>query len=246
MARARGLPLQTPSTLKNHIITEEADVAVVAAYGLMLPQRVLDRFPCINIHPSLLPRWRGAAPIERAIMAGDDKTGVCIMKMDAGLDTGPIFCREELAISPQDTGGTLTERLANIACRLLLGTLQRLTSGAALVVSQEEDGVTYAHKITKDDELIHWANDGQTIERQIRALSPNPCAYFMSDDERIKVVEASFEFAEHGLEPGTIIRDEGALRVTVAGGFILPTVVQRAGGKRMMARDFLRGWRMGK
>jgi methionyl-tRNA formyltransferase len=245
LARSRGLTVETPHTLKGYDKLEQADVAVVAAYGLILPASVLNafRFGCINVHPSLLPRWRGAAPLERSIMAGDIVTAVAIMQMDAGLDTGPILAQESATILPSDTGGTLADRLAEQGSQLLINVLRDMQEGRSIEpLRQSDEGITYAHKITKQDELIDWTQDGEAIGRQIRALNPSPCAYTMINGERIKIIEANFEVADHATEPGTVINNQ--MHIAAHGGIIVPKVVQRAGGKQLGIMEFLRGFRL--
>jgi methionyl-tRNA formyltransferase len=175
-ALARGLEVFQPPTLRDEasrarIAAVGADVMVVAAYGLILPQAVLDlpRFGCINIHASLLPRWRGAAPIQRALLAGDTETGVCIMQMEAGLDTGPVLMREALPIAPDDSTGSLHDRLADLGARLAVAALSGLPLPAQ---PQPAEGVTYAHKIEKAESLIDWSRPAADIDRQVRAFSP--------------------------------------------------------------------------
>lgn len=192
-AEALGLPVRHPVTLRSEdeqrtFAALKADVAVVVAYGLILPQTVLDAptSGCVNIHASLLPRWRGAAPIHRAIMAGDAETGVCIMQMEAGLDTGPVLTRQSTAIGEAETTENLHDRLAAIGAELIVRTLPELSDLEP--VSQPDEGVTYAHKVEKSEAAIDWARPASEVDRQIRGLSPFPGAWFEYEGARIKVL----------------------------------------------------------
>lgn len=241
-AEALGIEVRHPASLKG---AEEqaafgalgADVAIVAAYGLILPQAVLDapKHGCLNIHASLLPRWRGAAPIQRAIMAGDEETGVTIMQMEAGLDTGPMLA---VAKTPVDgkTAGELTAELAELGANLMVEVLADLPSHAGVV--QPEEGVTYAHKIDKAEARIDWSLSAEQIERQVRAFAPAPGAWFELTGERCKVLAATV--AEVSGKPGQVLDDR--LTVACGQGAIRPLTVQRAGRPAMATTDLLRGW----
>jgi methionyl-tRNA formyltransferase len=222
------------------------DVMVVAAYGLILPQWVLDlpRLGCLNIHASLLPRWRGAAPIHRAIEAGDAETGVTIMQMDAGLDTGDMLLEERIAIAPQDTTATLHDQLAALGGRLVVEALELAACGGLKPVKQPEQGVTYAHKIEKAEAAIDWSQPAEAIERRIRAFDPFPGASAQVNGETVKVWRARAVPGRGGVEPGTIVAvDEQGIGVACGGqGCLEITELQRAGGKRLAAADFLRGF----
>lgn len=241
-AEELGIAVRHPLSLKS---TEEraafaaldADIAVVAAYGLILPQAVLDapRHGCLNIHASLLPRWRGAAPIHRAILTGDEETGVTIMQMEAGLDTGPMLAKVTTPVDRKTTGG-LTAELADLGARLMVSVLADL--GAYPPEVQSEAGVTYAHKIDKAEARIDWTQTAAQIERQIRAFSPAPGAWLEFEGERCKILEA--EIAEGNGAPGSVLDD--ALTVACGTGAIRPTFVQRAGRPAMATADLLRGW----
>jgi methionyl-tRNA formyltransferase len=227
---------------------EEArpDVLVVAAYGLILPQWVLDlpRLGCLNIHASLLPRWRGAAPIHRAIEAGDAETGVTIMQMDAGLDTGDMLLEERIAIGPQDTTATLHDRLAALGGRMVVEALELAGCGGLRPVKQPGEGVTYAHKIEKAEAAIDWSQPAEVIERRIRAFDPFPGASAQIGGETVKVWRARALPGRGSVEPGTIVAvDEHGIGVACGGqGGLEITELQRAGGKRLPAADFLRGF----
>ena len=241
-AEVLGLPVRAPVSLRDVEVQAEfaalgAEIAVVVAYGLILPQAVLDAPArgCLNIHASLLPRWRGAAPIQRAIMAGDAETGVCIMGMEAGLDTGPVLLREAVAIGAQDTAGTLHDRLAEMGGRLIVDVLGRID--ALVPVPQPEVGVTYAAKIYKAEARIDWTLPAEEVDRQIRGLAPFPGAWCEIEGERVKVLLS--ELAEGGGPPGTVLDDR--LTVACGTGAVLLTRLQRAGAGAMDARTYLRG-----
>ena len=213
-----------------------ADIAVVAAYGLILPQAVLDapRLGCLNVHASLLPRWRGAAPIQRAILAGDAATGVTIMRMEAGLDTGPMLAKQVVAVAGK-SAGELTDELAEVGARLIEGVLGDLA--AFHPVAQPEDGITYARKIDKAESRLDFAQSAEQVERQVRAFSPKPGAWFELEGERYRVLAAEV-VEDHGT-PGETLDD----RLTIACGedAIRPTLIQRAGRPAMETRALLRG-----
>ncbi|MES2787914.1 MAG: methionyl-tRNA formyltransferase [Pseudomonadota bacterium] len=232
---------------KQAIEAARADVMIVAAYGLILPQWVLDapRLGCLNIHASLLPRWRGAAPIHRAIEAGDTETGVTIMQMDAGLDAGDMLLEERLPISQQDTTGVLHDRLAALGGRLIVEALELAACGGFKPVRQPEPGVTYAHKIDKAEAAIDWSQPAAVIARRIRAFDPFPGATGWLAGESIKIWTAQpVESAVAGVAgvPGQIlaVQDDG-FDVQCGEGALRITQVQRPGGKRLSVADFLRG-----
>jgi methionyl-tRNA formyltransferase len=213
---------------------------VVVAYGLILPQAVLDLPPrgCVNVHASLLPRWRGAAPIQRAIMAGDDSTGVTIMLMDHGLDTGPMLLRESIAVFPGETAGTLHDRLAVLGARLIVTALDGLAAGKLTATPQPAEGAVYAAKLGRADEIIDWRKSADEIARQVRALAPSPGAWFTAKGERIKLLAA--QPAGGGGEPGAILDDQ--LTIACGRGALRPLQLLRAGRAPMAAADFLRGF----
>jgi len=252
-AEHHGIPVLQPGTLKDpathaRLREAQADVLVVAAYGLILPQAVLDlpRRGALNIHASLLPRWRGAAPIQRALLAGDLVSGVSIMQMDAGLDTGPVLLSEPVGIAPEETGGTLHDKLASLGARLIVTALEGLSRGAAQATPQPTEGVTYAHKIGKAEARIDWRRAAVEIERQIRAFNPFPGALARLRAEDIKVwrstlVSTALVSAGVG-SPGSIFRvDNEGIAVACGVGALRLTELQRAGGKRLSADAFLRG-----
>ena len=240
-AEALGLPVRTPARLRDPADQQafaalQADVAVVVAYGLILPQPVLDapRLGCLNIHASILPRWRGAAPIHRAILAGDAETGVAIMQMEAGLDTGPVLALERTPIGPEETTGTLHDRLSAMGAALITDVLDRLPLPAA---PQPEAGVTYAAKIDKAEARIDWTRPADQIDRQIRGLSPFPGAWCMVGDERVKLLSSAL--AQGAGAPGTVLPD---FTVACGTGAVRVTLAQRAGKRPMTPADLLRGW----
>lgn len=236
-----GLPVRHPARLKDPADQADfaalgADVAVVVAYGLILPQPVLDapKHGCLNIHASLLPRWRGAAPIHRAIMAGDAETGVCIMQMEAGLDTGPVLLREALAIGPTETTAELHDRLSALGARLIIEALDKLLS--LTPVPQPDEGVTYAAKIDKAEARVDWSAPAVQIARQINGLSPFPGAWCDTPAGRLKLLNATAT-DEQGT-PGTILHD---LTIACGQGAVAITRAQREGKRPMEADELLRG-----
>jgi methionyl-tRNA formyltransferase len=240
-AQTRGIEVRHPVSLKGSeeqaaFAVLDADIAIVAAYGLLLPQAILDapRLGCLNIHASILPRWRGAAPIQRAILAGDPTTGITIMQMEAGLDTGPMLATLRTTIDSK-TAGELTEELAQKGAQLMVGTLRDLAVHRP--VTQPEDGVTYARKIDKAEARLDFSGQAADAERQVRAFMPAPGAFFELEGERYKVLAA--ELSDAMGEPGTTIDDE--LTIACGTGAIRPTRVQRAGRPAMSGKDLLRG-----
>jgi methionyl-tRNA formyltransferase len=230
---------------RDAIEAAQADAMVVAAYGLILPQWVLDtpRLGCLNIHASLLPRWRGAAPIHRAIEAGDAQTGVTIMQMDAGLDTGDMLLIERLPIQAQDTTGSLHDRLATLGGRLIVEALEIAACGGLKAEKQPAEGVTYAHKIETAEAAIDWTAPAETLARRVRAFNPFPGAATALAGEAIKVWSAHAEAAAAQGTPGQVLAVEGSgIRVATGGGVLVLTELQRAGGKRLAAAEFLRGF----
>ncbi|HEY8908394.1 MAG TPA: methionyl-tRNA formyltransferase [Rhodoferax sp.] len=224
----------------------QADAMVVAAYGLILPQWVLDvpRHGCFNIHGSLLPRWRGAAPIHRAIEAGDTQTGITIMQMDAGLDTGDMLLTQALPILDTDTTGSLHDKLADLGAMLMVQVLQQLQQGCLKPVPQPTEGVTYAAKVDKAEAVIDWAQSATTISRRVRAFNPFPGASTVLGDEPLKVWAASVGSGAPpaGLVSGEIVAvDQTGIAVAAMNSVVILTELQRPGGRRLAAADFLRG-----
>jgi methionyl-tRNA formyltransferase len=247
LALARGLEPCQPSTLKDEaaqarIAAARADCLVVAAYGLILPPPVLAAAPlgALNIHASLLPRWRGAAPIQRALLAGDEKTGISIMQMDTGLDTGPVLAQRELPIAPDDDAQTLHDKLAALGARMIVAALADLAQGRARAVPQPQAGVTYAQKIGKEDARIDWRASAAQIERAIRALRPAPGASTQLHGTPLKLWRANVADAR-GV-PGRVLEASASGIVIACGeGALRVTELQRAGARRLGAAEFLRG-----
>jgi methionyl-tRNA formyltransferase len=227
------------------IAEAKADVMVVAAYGLILPQWTLDapRLGCLNIHASLLPRWRGAAPIHRAIEAGDAQTGVVIMQMDAGLDTGDMLLTDVLNIAEDDTTASLHDRLAHMGGVLVVRALVDAQTGKLHPVKQPESGITYAHKIEKAEAAVDWRQPADAIGRRVRAFNPFPTASAQLGGDIIKLWCATVEASAHNAKPGTVLSaDEHGVCIACGEGVLRVTELQRAGGKRLRAAEFLRGF----
>jgi methionyl-tRNA formyltransferase len=241
-AEAAGIEVRTPLTLREPGEQERfralgLDAAVVAAYGLILPAPVLEapKLGCLNVHGSILPRWRGAAPVQRAILAGDERTGVAIMQMEKGLDTGPVFAARETDVD-RKTAGELTAELAATGAALMVEVLERITE--LTPVPQPDDGVTYAHKIEKQEARLDFARPAAELERQVRAFNPAPGAWFEVGGERIKLHAA--EVAGVAGPPGTVM--DGGLTIACGEGALRPTALQRAGRGVMTAEELLRGF----
>jgi len=246
-AEALNIPVRHPISLKSPdeqaaFASLDLDVAIVAAYGLILPQAILSapRLGCLNIHASLLPRWRGAAPIQRAILAGDTITGVTIMQMDAGLDTGAMLLRAETPITAETTAGSLHDRLAESGAGLIIDALNGLLAGNLYATPQPAEGVTYAAKLSRDEGRLDWSLTADQIDRHVRALNPAPGVWFDWNGERIKllaldqlVVKAS------SAPPGTVLDDD--LLIQCGTGAVRPSLLQRAGRQALDRRVFLRG-----
>lgn len=248
LAEVLGIPVETPASFKDPQVIEQfraldADVAAVVAYGQILPQSALDapKYGCLNLHASLLPRWRGAAPIQRAIMAGDATTGVQIQQMEAGLDTGPILLSELVPIKPDDTAASLHDRLMEAGALMWPRTLSALERGSLEAVPQTDDGVTYAHKISSEEARIDWSRSAAELANHIRGLSPFPGAWFQLPGDkgpvRVKVLMAMA--VEGAGEPGTALDD--TLTIACGEGAVRLVKLQREGKGAMIAEDFLRG-----
>jgi methionyl-tRNA formyltransferase len=266
LAQAHGLATLTPASLSlkkggaeaqaahDALRAAQADVLVVAAYGLILPPAVLDLprglrqrdgtpLTALNIHASLLPRWRGAAPIARAIEAGDTRTGITIMQMEAGLDTGPMLLDEAVPVRPDHTAGTLTAELALLGARLIVAALDAAQGGELRPRPQPEAGVTYAHKITKHEAWLDFGRAALALERQVRAFDPFPVACARLGAEVIRVWQAQVDDRSVPSAPGTVVAaDAGGIAVATGAGLLRLTQLQRAGGKRLSAREFLAGF----
>ena len=258
-AQAQQIPVAQPRSLRMDgkypedaaaaraaIETARADVMVVAAYGLILPQWVLDlpRLGCLNIHGSVLPRWRGAAPIHRAIEAGDAETGVTIMQMDAGLDTGDMLLVQTLPINPQDTTESLHDALAALGARLIVQALQQAQTGALQGVAQAADGICYAHKIDKREAALDWTQPASTLARRVRAFNPFPVASSVLGGETIKFWRAqALPPHSRAAQPGEVIAVSAeGVDIATASGVLRATRLQKAGGKPLEVADFLHGF----
>ena len=246
LASARGIALLQPDSLKSaeaaaRVHAVAAEVIVAAAYGLILPAALLTaaEHGALNIHASLLPRWRGAAPIQRAILAGDSETGISIMQMDAGLDTGPVLLRRRLRIAADDDAGSLHEKLALLGAQSIVDALREVEAGRAQCTPQGEEGVTYARKIDKRETMLDWTRPALELERAVRAFRPSPGASALLGQETLKIWRARV-VSESG-NPGTLLSASDALIVASAEGALAISELQRPGGKRMDARQFLRG-----
>lgn len=250
-ADALGIPVFTPKSLKSEdeqaaFRALNADAAVVVAYGLILPKAILDapRLGAWNGHASLLPRWRGAAPIQRAIMAGDSETGVMIMQMDEGLDTGPVALTETVEITPAMTTGELHDKLADVTAKLMVEAMARLENGELPVTAQSDDGVTYAAKISKAETRVDFTLDAQQVHDHVRGLAPSPGAWFElaggDRAERVKLLTTEVaDIDAKGQAPGTVLDD--TLTIATGEGAVRLLTLQKAGGKPLKAEDFLRG-----
>lgn len=246
-----GLPVRTPKSLKSKTEQDafaelEADIAVVAAYGLILPQAVLDapRFGCLNVHASLLPRWRGAAPIQRAIMAGDSETGVTIMQMDAGLDTGAMLLKGVLSLNDSVTAGEVHDTLSEMGARLIVEALNNVATGTLSKEAQPDSGITYANKIDKAEAAISFDRPAQEVVRHIHGLSPFPGAFIELEGQRIKILRAEVvtKTPGAGYSSGDIM--DHNFTIACATGAVRPLEVQRAGKGSVEVAAFLRGFKL--
>jgi methionyl-tRNA formyltransferase len=249
-----GLAVMQPASLKDsqtqaELAAWDADLLVVAAYGLILPQVVLDapRCGCVNIHASLLPRWRGAAPVQRALLADDAETGISIMRMEAGLDTGPVYHSAPLAITADDTAASLTMRLAALGAEALMAALPGILDGSTVPKVQDDAAATYARKITKDEAAVDWTQPAAAIERAVRALDPWPVAQARLGEEVLRIWAAKALPAAHGpaAEPGRVLTaGADGIDVGTGAGVLRITELQVPGKRRMAVRDFLNARRM--
>lgn len=247
LAEEKGLPVFQPASLRAEenqqlVASLNADVMVVVAYGLILPKAVLamPRLGCINVHGSLLPRWRGAAPIQRSLWAGDAETGVTIMQMDVGLDTGDMLFKLACPITDEDTSATLYDKLAELGPQGLIATLQQLAQGTAQPQVQDEAQVTYAEKLSKEEARLDWSLSAAQLERCIRAFNPWPMSWFMVDEQPVKVWKASVIPSKPTEKPGTIVEvSKAGIQVATADGILNLESLQPAGKKAMSAQDLL-------
>jgi methionyl-tRNA formyltransferase len=252
LALARGLQVRQPATLKpseswTPVREARPELMVVAAYGLLLPQGVLEIPPrgAINIHASLLPRWRGAAPIQRALLAGDRQTGISIMQMDAGLDTGPVLAARPIPITAEDDAGSLHDRLAGLGAEMIVESLADVASGGARPIAQPEEGASYAPKIGKQETVLDWTRPAAELERAVRAFRPAPGTRTLLEGEPIKIWRAAIASGEGA--PGEVLDATGhAILIACGSGALAVTELQRAGARRIRAAEFLRGRPLGR
>ena len=247
LAERHGIAVRVPTTLRDPAVEAEfaatpADAAIVAAYGLILPAPILKapRHGCLNVHASLLPRWRGAAPIQRALLAGDRETGITIMQMDEGLDTGPILLQQGTAIAPDMTAGKLHDRLAALGARLISDALDGIARGTLVAWPQPSAGVTYAAKLRREEARLDWRLPAIALERQVRAFDPWPGAFFTARGERIRVMQVAVDPEPIPAPPGTVLDER--LSVACGVGALRPLIVQRPGRGALDTAAFLRGF----
>ena len=247
LAEQRDIPVRCPASLREPAAQAEfaaipADAAIVVAYGLLLPKPVLTapRLGCINVHASLLPRWRGAAPIQRAILAGDAETGITIMQMDEGLDTGPILLQQAIPIGPTETAGTLGDRLAALGAGLIVEALDGLATGVIEARPQPGEGATYAAKLRRDEARLDWRRPAVELERQVRAFDPWPGAWFEGRGERLRVLAAKADPRSAATSPGAVLDER--LSIACEEGVFRPLRLQRAGRAPLDTPAFLRGF----
>ena len=247
LAEKFSLTILTPQKLRNSknieaFMSLKPDIAIVAAYGLIIPKEFLKipKYGFINVHPSDLPRWRGAAPIQHTIMAGDTKTAVCIMQMDEGLDTGDVILQKEVQLDDKITAKELHDKCAGLGGNMIIETLNLFEKGKPLFIKQPQVGITYAEKITSDDRKIDFGLSARKVNCKIRALSPKPGAYFMYNGEMIKIITAEVESLKHGFKSGLVI--DNKLSIACKKGVIKPTLLQREGKKMIYTDAFLRGF----
>ncbi len=250
LAERSGIPVHQPESLRNpeaqqRLADYQPDVIIVVAYGLLLPEAVLAIPPlgCINVHASLLPRWRGAAPIQRAIEAGDSESGVCLMKMEAGLDTGPVLASRSVPLTPSTTGGSLHDQLSEAGRDLLLAALPHLPEMLRQAQPQDDANATYAAKLSKADSHLDFQRSAVDLERQVRAFNPWPVAWFELDGQRFRAWQARVEPNAGRLAAGTVLMDraKGLFAIATADGLFCPTRLQAPGKKPLSVTDWLNG-----
>jgi methionyl-tRNA formyltransferase len=246
-ALEQGIPVMQPVSFREEGAIEalaalKPDLMVVVAYGLLLPQAVLEipRLGCINIHASLLPRWRGAAPIQRALLAGDSESGVCIMQMDAGLDTGPVWLEKRISIAGDETGGSLHDKLAALGARALMEALPLIARGQSQPVPQPEEGITYAHKLTKEEGRIDWSAPAPAIHRLVHAFNPWPVAHAGLGGQQVRIWDSSLPGQACNAAPGTVVRASAeGIDVATGDGVLRITRLQMPGKRAITAQEFL-------
>ncbi len=249
LAEKNNLPVLVPSTFKEPRNVEQlkalgADIAVVVAYGLILRKDVLEapKLGCINVHPSKLPRWRGAAPLQHTILSGDKETAVCIMQMDEGMDTGDIIIQQDVPVPQEMTAKELHDLTALIGAELVIKALDQFENGTVKRIKQIEEGLVYATKITRDHEIINWFKSAEEIYNQIRTFSPRPGAYFTYKGEVVKIISATFSAENSGEKAGMVLDDN--LSIACGSGVLHPTLLQREGRKMIYTDAFLRGFQI--
>lgn len=246
LGKEYNIPIYYPASLKRSEQEQElllslgAEKIVVAAYGLILPKKIVEAIPCINVHPSLLPRWRGAAPLQRTIMEGDKETAICIMKMDQGMDTGDILSCEKLTLLGNERFEDFSIEVAKFSTLPLKKCL--LEYETIVPVKQSEEGLTYANKIEKSEGLIRWEEEALLIERKSRALAPVPGIYFEYENERFKIIEAMVEEVNHNFQPGTVVDEK--FGIACGKGILRPIIIQRAGKNPILVKEFLKGFKI--
>jgi len=253
LAEAHQLPVYQPLKLKDKAIQNElnswqADVMIVAAYGLILPKAILEMFPygCINVHASLLPRWRGAAPIQHAILAGDKASGISMMQMDVGLDTGNIISLHPCLIQANDTGETLHQRLSEIAAKALIDSLLALNKGNLISTAQDNSLATYAHKLSKETAVLNWHQTAIALERQVRAFNPWPVAFIELNQQPLRIWQALALNHRSEATPGTVLEiSKNGIDIACGQGVLRLLVLQRSGGKKLPVAEFIKGQHLG-
>ena len=249
LAQSHNIPVCQPPSFKdqqalNELEQWQADIMIVVAYGLLLPEPVLQlpKLGCINVHGSILPKWRGAAPIQRAVLAGDKETGVTIMQMDKGLDTGDILHIERCQLSEEETSGSLYQKLQSIGPQALVNTLDKIANQNIIATPQDNSLATYAHKLNKQESLINWVDSAEEIERKIRGYQPWPVAHANFQDNIVKIWQAEVIYTENNTAPGTIIEvNKSGITIATSSNAIKITELQPAGKKSMKIVDFLNG-----
>lgn len=248
LANQLNIPVFTPKTLRkpepqSEFFSLKADVAVVIAYGLILPKEILSspKYGCINIHPSLLPKFRGAAPMQRTILAGEKETAMCIMQMDEGIDTGDVLSMEKVSLNDSITYQELSDNMAELGADMLIKVLENIDN--INPQPQSETDACYAPKISKEEGELLWHETAEILSRKVRALNPWPGTYFQANREKIKILAARYEDIDNNYNPGTVI-EENPLKISCNKGFFIPTILQRPGKKTMNSADFFRGYKL--
>jgi methionyl-tRNA formyltransferase len=247
LAEAHNIPVYNPKTMRNNEVTQlvegiDADIIIVVAYGFIIPKAILEskKYGCLNLHPSALPRFRGAAPLQRTIIAGDKTTEICIMQMDEGMDTGDILAKEELELHPRIALQELHDKCADIGAKLMFNIIDNIDN--IKPIKQTEEGLVYASKLTKAEGIVDWNKSAFVIDCQIRGMNPWPGVFFTYKGENIKILEAEFIEKDHNLQPGTVIDDN--LQIACGKDVLHIIRLQKAGKKHVSSEEFLRGYRV--